>query len=137
MGKILVVDLEWHRARECFEQALALDIPETSYQAALALALVLLHQHIPTADRAFTKAIARCRAMLNRTAGLWQPRYALATALAGRVVCNPRWTENGDRDDLLGPALMEYRRARIKGGTYFFTVVTYKRMKIFSKQENV
>lgn len=32
---------------------------------------------------------------------------------------------------------MRYRRARIKGGTYFFTLVTFKRMKIFSDPGNV
>jgi putative transposase len=32
---------------------------------------------------------------------------------------------------------MRYRRAKVKGGTYFFTLVTYKRIKVFSKAENV
>jgi len=32
---------------------------------------------------------------------------------------------------------MRYRRAKIKGGTYFFTVVTYKRIKIFTHPENI
>ena len=32
---------------------------------------------------------------------------------------------------------MKYRRAKIKGGTYFFTVVTNRRIKIFKKQNNV
>lgn len=32
---------------------------------------------------------------------------------------------------------MQYRRARIKGGTYFFTVVTNNRNKILCKPENV
>ena len=32
---------------------------------------------------------------------------------------------------------MQYRRARIKGGTYFFTVVTHKRAKILCEPENV
>jgi putative transposase len=32
---------------------------------------------------------------------------------------------------------MRYRRARVKGGTYFFTVVTYKRTKIFSRSDNI
>jgi putative transposase len=32
---------------------------------------------------------------------------------------------------------MQYRRARTKGGTYFFTVVTFERMKILTKSENV
>jgi putative transposase len=32
---------------------------------------------------------------------------------------------------------MRYRRARLKGGTYFFTVVTHKRVKIFTQSDNV
>jgi putative transposase len=32
---------------------------------------------------------------------------------------------------------MRYRRARTKGGTYFFTVVTYKRNKILCQRNNV
>ena len=33
--------------------------------------------------------------------------------------------------------MMQYRRAFIPGGTYFFTVVTYERQKIFISQETV
>ncbi len=32
---------------------------------------------------------------------------------------------------------MEYRRTKIFGGTYFFTVVTYGRNKIFADRENI
>jgi putative transposase len=32
---------------------------------------------------------------------------------------------------------MDYRRAKIKGGSYFFTVVTYGRNKILTNNENV
>ena len=32
---------------------------------------------------------------------------------------------------------MRYSRARLKGGTYFFTVVTHKRVKIFHRSDNV
>ena len=32
---------------------------------------------------------------------------------------------------------MRYRRAKVKGGTYFFTVVTHKRVKIFTQSDNV
>ena len=32
---------------------------------------------------------------------------------------------------------MRYRRARLKGGTYFFTVVTHRRIKIFAQSDNV
>ena len=32
---------------------------------------------------------------------------------------------------------MRYSRARLKAGTYFFTVVTHKRVKIFNRSDNV
>jgi putative transposase len=32
---------------------------------------------------------------------------------------------------------MKYRRAKVKGGTYFFTLVTHRRIKIFAQSENV
>jgi putative transposase len=32
---------------------------------------------------------------------------------------------------------MQYRRARTKGGSYFFTVVTFKRERFFIKPENI
>jgi len=32
---------------------------------------------------------------------------------------------------------MKYRRAKVKGGTYFFTVVTHKRVKIFAQSDTV
>jgi putative transposase len=32
---------------------------------------------------------------------------------------------------------MKYRRAQLKGGTYFFTVVTHERVKIFHLSDNV
>jgi len=32
---------------------------------------------------------------------------------------------------------MQYRRARTEGGTYFFTVVTYKRKAMLTHPENV
>jgi putative transposase len=32
---------------------------------------------------------------------------------------------------------MRYRRAQVQGGTYFFTVVTYQRIEILSRPENV
>ena len=32
---------------------------------------------------------------------------------------------------------MQYRRARVKGGTYFFTVVTFNRRKILGVPENI
>jgi putative transposase len=33
--------------------------------------------------------------------------------------------------------IMEYRRAKVPGGTYFFTLVTYNRKKLFNNPQNV
>jgi hypothetical protein len=49
--------------------------------------------------------------MLDQTAELYEARYTLAAALAGGVVCDPRWAEAGRRPGLLAPALDGYRRA--------------------------
>jgi putative transposase len=32
---------------------------------------------------------------------------------------------------------MQYRRAFIPGGSYFFTVVTYQRRKLFVEEQNI
>jgi hypothetical protein len=49
--------------------------------------------------------------MLDKTAGLYAPRYALAGALVGIAVCDPRWVQESKRAELLTPTLTEYRRA--------------------------
>jgi hypothetical protein len=49
--------------------------------------------------------------MLDKTASLYKARYALAAALVGCAVCDPRWAEEGERAGLLAPALAEYQRA--------------------------
>jgi tetratricopeptide (TPR) repeat protein len=98
-------------AQQRCAEALVLDVPETSYQAALVLGIVLLHQHDPTAEEIFADAAARCQALLDKTAGLYQARYALAAALVGSAVCDPHWAQENERAGLLAPALEEYRRA--------------------------
>jgi len=111
LGRALLATRALSKARQHCAEALTLDMPATSYRAALTLGIVLLHQRDPTTGETFADAAARCRAMLDKTAGLYAPRYALATALVGYVVCDPRWAEEGERAELLAPALAEYRRA--------------------------
>jgi tetratricopeptide (TPR) repeat protein len=66
------------------EAARALDVPETSFLAALHLGSVLLRRgDAPGAQQAFEDAAARCRARLDRCDRLFSARYALGTALAG------------------------------------------------------
>ena len=110
LGKALLATGELSEARRRCTQARDLDVPETSYQAALALGIVLLHQRDPAAAETLADAAARCRAMLDRTAGLYKARYALAAALVGNAVCDPGWAEESKQAELLAPALDEYRR---------------------------
>jgi tetratricopeptide (TPR) repeat protein len=111
LGKAMLATGELSEAHRYCTEALALDVPETSYQAALALGIVLLCQRDPVAGETFADAVARCRAMLDKTADLYEPRYALAAALVGSAVCNPRWAQEGEWAGLLAPALEEYQRA--------------------------
>lgn len=111
LGKALLVTGKLDRARQLFEEATSLNIPETSYQAALALGVVLLHSSSSSAREAFTDAATRCRKMLDKTPGLFEQQYALATSLIGIAVCDPNWVEEGLRGGLLQPAITEYERA--------------------------
>jgi hypothetical protein len=111
LGKALLDVGEVFEALRCSAESLALDVPRTSYQAALVLGIALLHQHDPTATNAFSDAAARCRAMLDKTADLYEPCYALAAALVGQAVCDLSWARESERAELLVPALAEYRRA--------------------------
>ncbi len=110
LSRALVVRGELAQAQKHCMEALRLDIPD-SYQAALVLGIVLLHQDDATAGNAFEDACVRCESMLQNTPDLCEPRYILATALVGLAICNPRWSDESQRAQLLAPALAEYRRA--------------------------
>lgn len=111
LGKALLADRELYEASQHCQRARDLGMPRTSHQAVLVLGIVLLYQRDLVAGESFADAAARCRAMLDETASLYVPSYALAAALVGQAVCNPRWAEEGERAELLTPALAEYRRA--------------------------
>jgi tetratricopeptide (TPR) repeat protein len=98
-------------AQRCFAEAGDLNVPEVSYQAAVALGLTLLHQGDQTSAGAFSRASTQCRALLHQTADSYGPCYALATSLVGRTVSDQHWVEEGERFALLAPALKQYRRA--------------------------
>jgi tetratricopeptide (TPR) repeat protein len=111
LGKAMLATGQLSEARQHCEEALALEVSLTSYLAALVLGIVLLHQRDMAAGDTFADAAARCRAMLDKTADLYEARYALAAALVGSAVCDLRWAEEGERARLLAPALAEYQRA--------------------------
>ena len=111
LGKAMLAIGELSEARRHCEESLALDVLTTSYQAALVLGIVLLHQRDLAAGETFADAAARCQAMLEKTTGLYEARYALAAALVGQAVCDVRWAKEGKRAGLLAPALDEYQRA--------------------------
>ena len=110
LGQALLAAGSFTEARRRCVEALALDVLETSYLAALALGIVLLHQRDEAVGETFADAAARCQALLDKTAGLYEPRYVLAAALVGSVVCDPRWAKESERAGLLAPALAEYQR---------------------------
>jgi tetratricopeptide (TPR) repeat protein len=87
-----------------------LNVPEVSYQGALSLGLVLIHQNDPSSTKVFSETAVQCRDLLDKTPSSYGPRYALATAWVGQAVCNPHWRKKDERVDLLAPALEEYRR---------------------------
>ncbi len=111
LGKALLIKTELSEAQQCCERSLALDMLTTGYAAATTLGIVLLNQSNPTAGKAFTEAINRCRTILGKTTNLYELRYTLATALVGQATCSPHWLEANKRPELLTPALTEYQRA--------------------------
>jgi len=111
LGKALLAIRNLSKAVQRCWEAYDLDTPVASYQAALALGIVLLHQHDPSAEETFAHASSRCRAILGKTAGLYDARYTLAAALVGGAICDLRWAQEGRQAGLLDPALAEYQRA--------------------------
>lgn len=111
LGKTLLYTKELLEARCYCEKALSLNAPESDYQAALVLGLILLHQKESKSEEVFKDAIFRCQRILNKTEDFYEARYVLATALVGRAVCNPSWREENQREKLLAPALEQYNLA--------------------------
>jgi len=111
LGRSLLATEELSEARHLCAKARDLDVPQTSYQVALAFGIILLRQRDPAAVDAFADAATCCQARLDRTVGLYKERYAMATALVGSAVCDPRWADDGKRAGLLALALAEYQRA--------------------------
>ena len=87
-----------------------LDVPETSYLAALTLSLILT---APSAEgsASFADVIRLCEERLSRSADLFAARYALATATVGAAACTEDWADEDARAELLSPALQEFERA--------------------------
>jgi HAD superfamily hydrolase (TIGR01662 family) len=112
LGNALNALGELEQAQQRLQSALVLDVPETSYLAALALGLVLLRSDRHTeAAEAFNDAVRRCRERLKRCDRLYRARYCLATALVGAVVCKAEWDDFPSRPALLVAAVTEFRRA--------------------------
>jgi tetratricopeptide (TPR) repeat protein len=111
LGQTLLTTQKLAEARRYCEKALALEMVEISYQTALVLGTILLHQGNPAARNTFADAVARCQVMLEKAPSLYKPRYVLAAALVGQAVCDSRWLEENERANLLGSAMNEYRLA--------------------------
>ncbi len=112
LGKTMLRIGEPAQARDYCTQALQMEFPETDFQAALMLGVAFLYlQSFSLAEEAFTRSITRCKLKLEEAPMLYIPSYALATALTCQAILDPRWIDVAQRDDLLAPALTEYRHA--------------------------
>ncbi len=112
LSRILLTKGQLQKAYDYCEAALALEMPsEINYEVTLILGILSLHKHSSASRKTFVKTVSLCQALLDKAPGLYAPRYTLATALVGQAVCDPRWTDEGERPDLLAPALEEYHRA--------------------------
>ena len=111
LGRTLLAMESLSKARQHCEEALALDVPATRYQAAVVLGITLFYQKDLNVGAAFTNATSSCQKILEKTGRLYEARYALAAAFVGVAVCDPDWGEEARRAGLLSPALKEYRLA--------------------------
>lgn len=111
LGKVLLVAGNLFDAARYLREALASNVMETNYHAALALGIILLCQHDTAAGQAFADLIAHCQTLLTKANCWYEAQYTLATALVGQAVCDLRWADASQCAELLAPALAEYRRA--------------------------
>jgi tetratricopeptide (TPR) repeat protein len=88
-----------------------LEMPETSYLAALGVGLALRRRGDPSASMAFRDAIDRCDERVARSSDLFAARYARAAAMLGSATCTQGWLDGDARSALLGPVLQEYDQA--------------------------
>jgi tetratricopeptide (TPR) repeat protein len=99
------------KAQQLCSQAQRQDMPRTKYWAKLVIGISHLYERDPNCRECFFSVAAHCQDEIENESRMYDPRYALATALVGRAVCDPRWEDESQRPDLLAPALEEYRRA--------------------------
>lgn len=86
------------KARRCYEEGFALEMPTTNYSCAIRLSILALEENrTAEAEDYFTRGIALCRALLEKTPRLYEALYALALAQLG----------SGQSDE----AIATYRRA--------------------------
>jgi tetratricopeptide (TPR) repeat protein len=111
LGQIALEKGDLARACQYCTDGLAQNVPENSYQAALWLGIVLLHQHDAATRDAFTDAASRCQVLLNKTPNLHGPLYSRAIALTGIAVCDLNWSKENQRVGLLVPVVDAYQRA--------------------------
>jgi tetratricopeptide (TPR) repeat protein len=112
LGRTLLAQGKIRESIDCLQRALDIRQSETRYKAALALGIAYLHsQSIENAKETFAKASLLCRSRLKKTETLYDSRYSLAAARAGRAVCEPAWAEANRHVELLTPTMTEYRHA--------------------------
>jgi tetratricopeptide (TPR) repeat protein len=111
LGRALAAKDDYTGAVERLMAATSLEVPETSYFAAVAVAIVQFRYSDTRAKAAFEDAIRRCRERLARCDQLYAARYALGTALAGLAWCTSARDGGGEGNDLRAQATTELKTA--------------------------
>jgi ADP-ribosyl-[dinitrogen reductase] hydrolase len=110
LGRVSLYQGDKTAAQAHCQEALALDVTDTAYQATLVLAIISLTHPKTTASEEFADTIHRCQTMPETTPELFEVRYSLATALVGKTVCDRGWFQEAGRIELLSSALDAYQR---------------------------
>ncbi len=109
LGKALLAQDQFAEAQLCFEEAYTHN-KAVQHQVRLVQGVTCLHIQHKVCAEYFRTAVDRCREML-KAGDLYEIHYTLAISLVGQAICDPRWIDAAQRDDLLALALTEYRRA--------------------------
>ncbi len=111
LGRAALDRAALQEAEQHLRAALRLDVVETSYLAALALALTGLRGRAPWANGELERVVRLAEDLLARCELLYAVRYSFAIARLGLAATDPRWLDDVQRPLLLGPVVEEFDAA--------------------------
>jgi tetratricopeptide (TPR) repeat protein len=111
LAKTCLGSKRFGKAAQYCGEILAMEETRVGYKASLVLGIVRLIERDQRARATFVDAVRRCKELIDRSAGVFEPHYKLAASLVGVAACDPLWGAPADRAELAAPAIAEYRKA--------------------------